>query len=114
MQLTFLQPLLTLSFSPSFCQCPFCPKVFVSNDYLLAHLQRRHAEQNSQLINSSSGQPAKESRQSRNSDTAINGELLQELKEIKERLASTERQLQQEKNGQRTEVALTCCFMLSR
>jgi hypothetical protein len=46
----------------------------------------------------------KESRHARESDTAINGELLQEMKEIKERLASTERQLQQEKNEQLTEV----------
>ena len=78
--------------------------MFVSNDYLLAHLQRRHAEQNGQLMNGFTGQPMKESRHARESDTAINGELLQEMKEIKERLASTERQLQQEKNEQITEV----------
>ena len=87
--------------------------MFVSNDYLLAHLQRRHGEQNGHLVNGSSSQPVKESCHSRNNDTAINGELLQELKEIKERLASTERQLQQEKNDQRTEVVSTHCFILS-
>ena len=78
--------------------------MFVSNDYLRAHLQRRHAEQNGELVNGFSGQPMKESRRARETDTMINGELLQELKEIKERLASTERQLQQEKNEQQTEV----------
>ena len=78
--------------------------MFVSNEYLLAHLQRRHAEQNGQLTNGYPGQPTKESRHLRESETVINGELLQELKEIKERLASTERQLQQEKNEQQTEV----------
>jgi hypothetical protein len=80
--------------------------VFVSNDYLLAHLQRRHAEQSSQLTNGIPGQPMKESRHARESDTMINGELLQELKEIKERLASTERQLHQEKNESQTVVRL--------
>ena len=78
--------------------------MFVSNEYLLAHLQRRHAEQNGQLTNGYPGQPTKESCHLRESETVINGQLLQELNEIKERLASTERQLQQEKNEQQTEV----------
>ncbi|XP_028392476.1 uncharacterized protein LOC114517034 [Dendronephthya gigantea] len=81
-------------------KCPFCPKVFVSNDYLLAHLQRRHPEQNSQMTNGFARQTTKESRPLQDSNTAINGELLQELSEIKERLASTERQLKQERNEQ--------------
>ena len=78
--------------------------MFVSNDYLLAHLQRRHGDKNVPLTNGFSGQPMKESNFTKDSNMAIEGELLQELKEIKNRLASTEQQLQQEKNEKQTEV----------
>lgn len=71
---------------------------------MLAHLHRRHADQNSQLPNGFSGHPRKESHHAQVNDSAINEELLQELKEIKERLASTEKQLLLEKNQRLNEV----------
>ena len=72
--------------------------MFVSNEYLLAHIQRRHSQHASQFIGGTI--PLKEASndthdRGRENDNQMNAELLQELKDIKERLASTEKQLQQ-------------------
>ncbi|XP_046842422.1 zinc finger protein DZIP1L-like [Xenia sp. Carnegie-2017] len=72
-------------------KCPFCPKVFVSHEYLVSHQQRRH----SRLLNTDAELPAKNSQ--------VNNEVVQELQHIKERLASTERQLQEEKDAKQIE-----------
>ena len=97
---------LTIAGRNFYLQCPFCPKVFVSNDYLLAHIPRRHSEHGSQFVGAlkDSGSDA---RRGREHDATINDDLLRELKDIKERMISTERQLQKERESDHLAEVMT-------
>ena len=69
----------------------------------MAHIQRRHSEHAGQFVGAFSVNPLKESSNNvnhgRETVATVNADLLRELKDIKERLMSTERQLQKEKEN---------------
>lgn len=79
----------------------------MSNDYLLAHIPRRHSEHGSQFVGAlkDSGSVARRGRAEH--DATINDDLLRELKDIKERMISTERQLQKERESDHLAEVMT-------
>ena len=98
-----------------FWQCPYCAKSFVSHEYVIAHLSRRHGEHTSQVNGmvistvppvKSVGAVTMETKPGMTEKEK--NDLEEELQMIKLRLQKTERELQEEKKLTQSQVGVKC------
>lgn len=98
-----------------FLQCPYCAKSFVSHEYVIAHLSRRHGEHTSQVNGmvistvppvKSVGAVTMETKPGMTEKEK--NDLEEELQMIKLRLQKTERELQEEKKLTQSQVGVKC------
>ncbi|XP_001624813.3 uncharacterized protein LOC5503868 isoform X2 [Nematostella vectensis] len=85
-------------------KCPYCAKAFVSQEYLLAHLSRRHDDH---PIANGSVKPMTVTSKPAENETAEaeKAALIEEVKQIKDRLYATERDLMNERNAREMQYA---------
>ncbi|XP_078380805.1 uncharacterized protein LOC144663667 isoform X2 [Oculina patagonica] len=90
-------------------KCPYCPKSFVSHEYVIAHLSRRHGEHSTQMNGmvisaapvKSVGAVTMETKPGMTEKEK--SDLEEELEMIKRRLQKTERELEEEKKLTRSQ-----------
>ena len=96
-------------------QCPYCAKAFVSQEYLTAHLARRHSDNGAHMNGYiTSVKPVNITVSSKPTNGEVDQDklaLLEEMKQIKDRLYATERDLVNERAAREMSSAKVLIFI---